>query len=206
MRARSARIGVVALLCVAGVVGCDRDRRHDATRSSTASTSAPVSSATIGSRVCSTIWASATPDFVVRPQDVAIGPLTLGAMLDGSEEAPPKWRLADGVVALATKNPLTIQATGAGTVRMSVTDPHDAVRVLYDDAGLAASAAGRYRFRDGVRAIDLGGPARCGEGAGGLVQYNGGFVVRAPTCATVSVALDGTTVGTHEIAFAGGRC
>jgi hypothetical protein len=107
---------------------------------------------------------------------------------------------------LATKNPLTIHEADASDVRLSVTDPHDAVRVLYDEAGSEAYGRQQYRFRDGVTAVDLAGPSTCGQGAGGLVQYNGGFVVRQPTCATLTVAIAGTTVASTDVAFAGGRC
>jgi hypothetical protein len=162
--------------------------------------------ASVGTRVCSTIWSSSDGRRAVRPEDVALGPVILGALLDGSETAAPRNPLADGVTALVTKSPLTIHETDAGVVRLSVTDSHDAVRVLYDDAGMQAFAVGRYRFRDGATSVDLSGPSNCGQGTGGLVQYNGGFVAREPTCATISVSIDGVELGRRAVALAGGRC
>ena len=80
------------------------------------------------------------------------------------------------------------------------------MRVLYDDTGMAAYGSEHYKFSDGVTALDIPGPSACGQGADGLVQYNGGFIVREPTCATISVAVENVTIAEQQVAFAGGHC
>jgi hypothetical protein len=199
--------GGIAVSCSSGSDTQDATTGRLRTHQPSTATTATIPRATpVGTRVCSTIWASTTGDFLSHTQDFEVGPVVFGALLDGGQDGRPNQELVDGVRALVTKNPLTIHSVEGRTVRLTVSDPQDAVRIVYDDAGLAALSQGQYRFREGVMTVDLPAPTACGQGPSGLVQYNGGFVARGPTCATLSVEVDGTKLGSRRMGFAGGKC
>jgi hypothetical protein len=162
----------------------------------------------VGTRACSTIWAA--PDSanqrIERPADLIVGPVRLNGVLD---QKPGKAYLenpGDGTPAQIWKVPLTVFDTPAAAVRIAVADPKNSVRIVYDDQGLRLLSLRQYRFVEGVTSVDIPAPTSCGQPAEGLVQFNGGFVAREPTCVTITAFVDGAEVGRGRAPFAGGVC
>lgn len=161
----------------------------------------------VGSRHCDAAIYS-TDDWQRKTTSMALdaGPVQFTSLLDGSQDAPPSDSLPDGT-ALIEKSPINIGHTTARMIRVTASAPHGDARIVYDSAGFDDLDQRTYTFAgNGVGAVDLDAPAACGLPAGGLVQYNGGFVARAPTCVRIGVEADGQQVASTKFAMAGGQC
>ncbi len=199
-------VSVLLASCSSGTTGDSaRAPRAAATTTTTATTSTTGSPAAVGTRVCSTsIYQAPTPPRTDRPDDLRVGPVLLGGI--NQPQGGNRTSLADRVEVTVVKVPLSVFGTSTPSVRVAVSDPRDAVRIVYDDADLERLNAGRYRFAEGATAVDLPGPTACGVAAQGLIQFNGGFVAREPTCATIIASVDGAEAGRGRAPFVGGSC
>jgi hypothetical protein len=112
----------------------------------------------------------------------------------------------DGTPAQIAKVPLSVFDTPAAIVRVSVADPKNAVTIVYDDQGFGLLSLRQYKFAEGITSVDMPGPTACGQPAEGHVQFNGGFVAREPTCATITISVGGAEVGRGRAPLGGGSC
>lgn len=177
------------------------------TTTATPSSGGSSGSARVGERQCDgAIYSAPVWQRKASPSALDVGPAQFTSLLDGTQDAQPADSLPDGV-ALIEKTPLTVGQTNARTIRISATAPNGDARIVYDSPGVDALNQRTYTFgANAVDAVDLDTPVACGLPAGGLVQYNGGFIARAPTCVTLRIEAEGQPVGSATVAMAGGHC
>jgi hypothetical protein len=139
-----------------------------------------------------------------RARSVVAGPLAFAALRDAATQPAADFRRRggyyQGIKALAV-----VAAGATVTVTVPVAERRH-LALLYDPA--AWREDGRYRLADGDTAVTFRScpPAQTPLGAGGT-QFNGGFLVDGPRCATLEVATPAWTAPRRvTVSFGAGRC
>jgi hypothetical protein len=139
-----------------------------------------------------------------RTRSVVVGPLAFVALRDAATQPASDFRRRDGryqgLKALAV-----VEAGAIVTVTVPAAERRH-LALLYDPA--AWREDNRYRIADGDTAVTFRScpPAQTPPGAGGT-QFNGGFLVDGPRCATLEVSTPAWKAPWRvTVSFGAGRC
>jgi hypothetical protein len=139
-----------------------------------------------------------------RARSVVVGPLALVVLQDAATQPASDFRRRDssyqGLKALAV-----VEAGAIVTVTVPAAERRH-LALLYDPATWRED--NRYRIADGDTAVTFRScpPAQTPPGAGGT-QFNGGFLVAGPRCATLEVSTPAWKAPRRvTVSFGAGRC
>jgi hypothetical protein len=162
-------IAAIALVAAAGT-SCGSD-------------DARVRQPTIVRSCSSTIYTSETLP-IRRSDAVFVGPLAFPT-LRGLSSPSKLSRVGKFFV---YKSPATLGPRPASKVTLMLTNPRSGVRLLYDPADLRRLANGTYRIGSTSKVIEFRVCRYSGRPL--YTQYNGGFLLRKPSCAILAVQDD----------------
>jgi hypothetical protein len=130
------------------------------------------------------IYSGSTSTAVIHaPHDVVVGPVRFGDL------DPRLVAKVAGSRLLGIKSPLTVGPSQFARLVVTAKGPKGPISIAYGQAPSTTTTT--IQLRAEPDRVVVQAPLSCGLGAGGFVQYSGGFALAQKQCVTLTVSVPG---------------